>query len=308
MDFLPDHLEGLRTVDHTQAERREAPPLGPWSEGDRIRCMTTTGQDDYLSGKSLYGDNFIPEQIRDWFRDEENAYLELYAQNPNYEYEYEPMNVRHGFRHLPADRQFGTVLGLGSAYGDELSPLADRIGQLIIVESADAYQKKPALDVPTEWRKASVAGDLDLQDASIDLTTCFGVLHHIPNVTHVVHELGRVTKPGGFALIREPVISMGDWTYDRPGLTQHERGIPRHILRRQVNDAGFVIERETLCFFSGTSVIGRLIKRGVYDKKPWVIFDEFASKAFAFNYRYHAQSRWQKVRPTSSALVLRRVG
>jgi len=270
--------------------------------------MTATGQVDYFSGQTLYGDNFTAEQIRDWFRDEENAYLVLYAQNPNYEYEYEPLNVRHGFRHLPADRQFGTVLGLGSAYGDELSPLADRIGRLVIVESADSYQMKPALNVPTEWRKASVEGDLALEDASVDLVTCFGVLHHIPNVTHVVRELGRVTKLGGFALIREPVISMGDWTHDRPGLTPRERGIPRHILHKQVKDAGFVIERETLCCFSGTAVIGRMIKRGVYDKKTWIVFDELASKIFAFNYRYHPRGVWQKVRPTSSFLVLRRAG
>jgi SAM-dependent methyltransferase len=270
--------------------------------------MTATGPLDDFSGENLYGDDFTADQIRDWFRDEENAYLELYAQNPNYEYEYEPLNVRHGFRHLPPDRHFGTVLGLGSAYGDELLPLADRIGRLVIVESADSYQKRPALDVPTEWRKASVEGDLDLQDASVDLTTCFGVLHHIPNVTHVVRELGRVTKPGGFALIREPVISMGDWRHDRPGLTPHERGIPRRLLHKQVKDAGFEIEREALCFFSGTTVIGRLIKRGVYDKKPWIIFDEFASRIFAFNYRYHPRGMWQKVRPTSSFLVLRRAG
>lgn len=268
--------------------------------------MTTAGQVDYFSGQHLFGDDFNRDQIRDWFRDEENAYLELYAQNPNYEYGYEPLNVRHGFRHLPADRHFGTVLGLGSAYGDELRPLADRIGRLVIVESADSYQKKPALDVPTEWRKATVEGNLELQDASVDLTACFGVLHHIPNVTHVLRELGRITKPGGFALIREPVVSMGDWTHDRPGLTRHERGIPRDILRKQVRDAGFVIDREALCFFSGTSVIGRLIKHGVYDKKAWVIFDELASKVFAFNYRYHPQGVWQKVRPTCVFLVLHR--
>jgi SAM-dependent methyltransferase len=270
--------------------------------------MTEGGHADYFSGQQLYGDDFTAAQIQDWFRDEENAYLELYAQNPDYEYEYELLNVRHGFRHLSTYRHFETVLGLGSAYGDELSPIAGQIGRLVIIESADSYQRKPALDVPTEWRKASVAGDLKLDDASVDLATCFGVLHHIPNVTHVVRELGRVIKTGGFALVREPVISMGDWSAARPGLTPHERGIPRHILHRQVAEAGFVTERETLCFFSGTSVMGRLTKRPVYDKKSWIILDELASKVFSFNYRYHPNGRWQKVRPTSTFLVLRRAG
>ena len=267
--------------------------------------MKQTGMGKYLSGDRLYGDDFDSDQIRDWFQDEENAYVELRAGDPRYEYEYGALNVRHGFRHLP-ERMFETVLGLGSAYGDELSPISDHIGRLILVESADSYRRAPALDVPTEWRKANVDGDLSLADSSVDLVTCFGVLHHIANVTSVVRELGRVTRSGGYLLLREPIISMGDWTTPRAGLTPRERGIPRDILSGQVGAAGFHIEHETLCFFSGTSVLSRLINRPLYDKTSWTVLDAIASRLFAFNYRYHATNAWGRIRPRSSFLVARR--
>jgi hypothetical protein len=127
-----------------------------------------------------------------------------------------------------------------------------------------------------------------------------------PNVTYMVRELGRVTKSGGYMLLREPVISMGDSTEPRAGVTPHERGIPGQILLRQVDEAGFVVEHETRCFFSGMSVAIRLTKRPMYDKNSWTEVDEVASRLFAFNYRYHATTTWGKLRPRSSFLVLRR--
>src|ERR1035437_5383880 len=107
-------------------------------------------------------------------------------------------------------------------------------------------------------------------------------------------------------LLREPVISMGDWTEPRAGVTPHERGIPRQILLRQVDEAGFVVEHETWCFFSGMSVAIRLTKRPLYDKNSWTVVDQAGSRILAFNYRYHATNTWGKLRPRSSFLVLRR--
>lgn len=263
--------------------------------------------DSELAGLSLHGNDFGRSEIEEWYRDEENAYAELYAENPGYEYEYEKVNWHHGFRHLPSHLRFATVCGLGSAFGDELRPIADRMDRLVVVESADVYQSAPALDVPTVWRKASVLGDVALPDASVDLTTCFGVLHHIPNVSHVVSEIGRITRSGGYALIREPVVSMGDWSRPRPGLTPRERGIPRDLLVAFCERAGFLVERESWCFFSGVSLLGRRLDLDVFDRMAWVRVDAMLSRALRFNYAYHARSRISKVRPTSVFLTLRKI-
>ena len=64
-----------------------------------------------------------------------------------------------------------------------------------------------------------------------DLIVCFGALHHIPNVSRIIGEFYRCSEKGGYVLMREPIISMGDWTKKRKGLTRRERGIPLKILR-----------------------------------------------------------------------------
>lgn len=261
----------------------------------------------YFSGNAIFGDDLSPQEVAAWYRAEEDAYAELYAADPGYEYEYDAVNVRHGFRWLPQQETFSRVLGLGSAYGDELRPIVKRLGSVVVVDSSDTYQQAAErLPVPLERRKAKVDGDLPLATAEADLAVCFGVLHHIPNVTHVVAELGRVVRPDGWALIREPIVSMGDWRAPRPGLTPHERGIPRHLLLDAVRTAGFAVQRETLCFFRGTAIVGRLLRQNVYAHPGWVRADEVLSRWFAANYRYHAVSAWEKLRPTSTFLVLRR--
>ena len=35
--------------------------------------------EEYLSGRTLYGDDFTPAQIRDWFADEQEGYATLGA-------------------------------------------------------------------------------------------------------------------------------------------------------------------------------------------------------------------------------------
>lgn len=263
--------------------------------------------DRYFAGLAIWGDDFDEEQRKQWFRDEEDAYVELYASNPTYEYEYEQVNTYHGFRFLPADGRFRRVLGLGSAYGDELRPVLDRVDSVVIVESSDHYHERDFEHRAFEWRRAAPSGELPLENGEVDLAVCFGVLHHIPNVSHVLSELGRVVEPGGYALVREPIISMGDWRTSRPGLTPRERGIPRDLLSDAAQAAGFEIVRERLCFFPGTRVLARLLRRDdPYSDALMVRLDAVCSVATQFNYRYHATSMLQKVRPTSSFLTLRR--
>ena len=260
----------------------------------------------HFSGVALWGDDFDESERQAWFADEEDAYMDLYASTSTYEYGYETVNVLLGFANLPADRQFRKVLGLGSAYGDELSPVADRLSSAVIVESSDGYEAKHQLPFDMEWRKAVPSGDLPLSDGEVDLALCLGVLHHLPNVSHVISELGRVVEPGGYALIREPIISMGDWRQHRQGLTPRERGIPRELLVRYCRSSGFDVVRERLCFFPGTRVLARILRRERLKDPMMVRIDAFLSSITRANYRYHATAGWQKVRPTSVFLTLRK--
>ena len=260
----------------------------------------------HFEGDELWGDDFDDPERQAWFLDEENAYVELYASSPAYEYEYDAVNRLLGFEYLPKDRHFSKVLGLGSAFGDELAPILDRANAVVVVESSDDYTAHREFSIPLEWRKAQSSGHLPLSDAEVDLTVCLGVLHHIPNVSHVVKEIGRVTASDGYALIREPIISMGDWREPRRGLTARERGIPRKLLLQFVEDAGFDVVEERLCFFAGTPTIARLLHVNRYEQPAMIRMDALLSSLTRFNYRYHATKKWQKIRPTSTFLTLRR--
>ncbi len=141
-------------------------------------------------------------------------------------------------------------------------------------------------------------------DASFDLVVCFGVLHHIPNVSHVIKEISRVLKPGGRFLLREPIVTMGDWRTKRTGLTKNERGIPLHIIRRYLLESGFVIESEAVVDFSPLKIIfSKIIRRDVFNSYILVRIDSIVSKMMRWNTRYHAFSFWHKFRPTSAFFV-----
>ena len=85
--------------------------------------MSDEDMSEYLAGNKLYGDDFNPEEIQKWFEDEKEAYANLGAkESTNYSYAYHELNRRHGFNYLPR-RRFTSVLGFGSAYGNELKPI-----------------------------------------------------------------------------------------------------------------------------------------------------------------------------------------
>jgi SAM-dependent methyltransferase len=181
----------------------------------------------YKTGKTLYGDEFSNSQIEQWFREEEEAYANLGAKDLNtYEYLYHTINIINGFSKIPPPNIFyENVLGIGSAFGDEFIPIIDKIGKLTIVEPSKNLRSSQVGKIIPKYVTPNAFGDLEFENNSFDLITCFGVLHHIPNVTKVLSEMIRVLKVGGVLLIREPIHSMGDWNSPRFGLTKNERGI-----------------------------------------------------------------------------------
>lgn len=267
--------------------------------------MTDTDMTPYLTGDQLYGDDFTQEQIDRWFADEADAYIDMTGEGVT-EHGYQQWGIRYGYRHLPKGRRFRHALGFGSGLGGEIVPAADRVDRLTIVESSAKYDHVAGgLNMPVEFVTADPSGDIALADRSVDLVVCFGVLHHIANVTHIVGEFARVCEPDGYAIIREPVCSMGDWMRPRPGLTPHERGIPLPMLRKIVTEAGFVIEHQTMLGFPPILWVWRYWT-APYNSRFWTVLDRAVCAGLRWNLRYHATARWQKVRPTSVLLVLRR--
>ncbi len=258
-----------------------------------------------LRGEKLWGDDLDAAGIEAWYRDEEEGFAELVARpgqgHPTYIYH--ALNERHGFRHLP-EGPLPRVLGLGSAWGDEFAPLADRIGSLTIVDPSEAWGHEAVHGIPTRRLKPAPSGALPFESASFDLITCLGALHHIPNVSAVVRELARCLRPGGHLLVREPIVSMGDWRTARPGLTRRERGIPRAIFRRIWAEAGLVPVHEALCAFPLTPRLRRLFGRHPYLDRRAVALDAWLSRVFAWNLRYHRRSWAEKLCPTSLYAVL----
>ena len=258
--------------------------------------------EQYSDGKTLYGDDFSSDQIEGWFHDEEEAYYRLPEERAPGLYAYHARNWRHGFRYLPYV-PFRHVLCFGGAYGDELRPILGRAERVTILEPSCEFQNPKF-----EYVKPDISGHLPFADNSFDLITCFGVLHHIPNVSAVVSEMARCTRPLGWQLICEPTHSMGNWDRPRRLLTPHERGIPPAILCKIVTDAGLQIARARWCMFSLTSRLQPLLpKRNFVFNTNWIVaVDDYVSNLPWWSERYHAKNVFQKLRPWALFLVLRK--
>ncbi len=259
----------------------------------------------YLAGKKLYGDDFTPDAIREWFCDEAEGYADLGAHDPaRYAYAYHELNRFHAFSHL-TDRAFEHALGIGSAYGDEFRPIASRIRTITILDPSDAFSGVNAvLGVPCTYRKPCPSGSLAFPANSFDLITSLGVMHHIPNVSYVMQECHRCLAPNGVMLLREPISSMGDWRVPRAGLTKRERGIPLPLLERIVTTAGFTIVKKSLCHFPALAKVAKRIGVSTYNHPIATRVDALLSRAFAWNVSYHRTTVLQKLAPASVFLVL----
>lgn len=257
-----------------------------------------------LAGEALYGDDFEGEDLEQWFADEREGYFNLYGSCQS-AYGYRELARQHGYRWLPRLESVD-ILGIGSADGTEIVPLVPGARSLTIVEPADGFARTEIAGKPVRYIKPDVSGILPFPDASFDVVVCFSVLHHIPNVSTVVAEMARVTRSGGYVLLREPTVSMGDWRFPRRGLTKHERGIPRGLFKKLLRNVGLATVKETACMFSATSRLNRLTRRGVWASPLLTRVDAWVCALPIWSSRYHTKSVWDRLRPTALALVLRK--
>jgi len=258
-----------------------------------------------FSGKELYGDNFNKKQIEKWFKDEKEGYSRLFENYENQNYDYHELNKFHGYNKIKHIKTFENVLSFGGAKGDELLPIINKIKNIFIIEPSKKLRAKEINGKPIKYLEPKSSGNINLKSKSVDLITCFGVLHHIPNVSFVFSEFARILKKEGVILIREPIVSMGDWAKPRKGLTKRERGIPLNIFRRIIkkNDLKIISEKKVLFPLTRKLKLshGEISNSGII---IWI--DYFFGKLFSWNNKYHSTKFWHKIRPQSVFYVLQK--
>lgn len=258
---------------------------------------------EVISGRVLHGDDFSPAQISDWFEKERRGYYDI-ADRPDYAYGYHALNRFHGFGLLQG--RYERCLAIGCAKGEEILPIADRIDEIVAIEPAEPWWSDRIGGTPARYMAPSESGDIALEDASVDLVTCFGVLHHIPNVSHVMREIARVMKPGGLMLLREPSSSMGDWRKPRPGMTANERGIGRDWMIRTAKGLGLDVVKAAHCDFGPFEKVLAPVGVTPHNSMPVVVADAAVSALLGWNNRYWRNGLVRKLAPGSVFYVFRK--
>jgi SAM-dependent methyltransferase len=253
----------------------------------------------YLSGDALVGNDFTGQEIAQWFADEKEACFEI--RGGLKEYPYHAKNWFYGFRKLP-QKKFANVLCFGGGDGAELLPIADRLGDVTILEPSSNFKAV----IPASYVAPKPDGSMSFPDNTFDLVTCIGVLHHIPNVSTVLNELYRCTAKGGMALVAEPITSMGGWKLPRAGLSKHERGIPLRLFRSFIGSAGFEIVSENKCGFAPINYIARTFDLKPFNSSLLVRIDRVLSALPFWSSKYHATTVLGKIRATTVFYVLKK--
>lgn len=265
--------------------------------------------EEFFKGRKLYGDDFNIEQIKQWYEEESEGYANLGSKDfSKYKYDYHNLNKILGYNKLP-NKSFENVLGIGSAWGCEFEPIIDKIKSITIIEPSDNLVSSKIGNIIPKYIKPSIEGIINLEDNSFDLITCFGTLHHIPNVTLVLSELLRILKPNGYLLLREPLNSMGDWRKPRTGLTKNERGIPVAHFDNIFKKNNVSVESKKYCFTMTSFLqrkIGKLFKNALYSYKFYIYIDSCLSKIFKFNSRYFATKSLHNIAPNSIFYVVKK--
>lgn len=275
-------------------------------ETSRGTVESTDDIEKCLRGEKLYGDDFSAAEVETWFKDEREGYSNLGAKSrKSYVYAYHALNTMHGYSALP-DKVFQHVLGVGSAYGDDLRPIVPMVSTITILEPSDTLQVDEIEGKPVHYVKPDPSGLLPFPDASFDLITCLSVLHHIPNVSTVFREICRCLAPGGYLLLREPIVSMGDWRSPRKGLTKRERGIPLAVLHKIIKGNGLQIIRERMCIFPITRRLKYLTRSPAFNSKALTYLDSLICQVPIWPRAYHPKNPLEKLRPNAIFLVLRK--
>jgi SAM-dependent methyltransferase len=146
----------------------------------------------------------------------------------------------------PGDR----VLDLGAGAGFSSEMLA-RLGYTVVAADPDlralaANRRRPTFDASRIAGRveviATVAERLPFSDAAFDGLVGLNVLHHVPDLTAVTHEVARVLKPGAHAVFCEPGLEHLEKAETQRAIREHgETDQPFDVLAflREARGCGF---------------------------------------------------------------------
>jgi len=123
-----------------------------------------------------------------------------YWSGRGYEHEAEVMAIRR----LLQGRRFAQAVDIGGGYGRLTVVFADYADRITLTDSSDQQLRladRYLADHPEIDRRLMEAHSLGFADESVDLVTLVRVLHHLPDPSPEIRELGRVLRPGGCAVI-----------------------------------------------------------------------------------------------------------
>lgn len=260
-----------------------------------------------FAGDELYGDTFDDSEIDTWFKDEATAYSELPNALSQITDEYGE-SYRQTLLDKIRGKSFDLCVGIGVARGFELEPIAHQVKRFVAIEPSEKYWHDRIGSTPVQYQKPDRRGHIGLPDGSVDLVVAINVLHHIPNVTDVLREIFRVLKPGGILLVREPIVSMGDWRSARAGVTKNERGIPHRWLMRKLRELGAEKIDETYCAFRPIGPVSKIFNIFMpYRYSVIAAVDVLLSRLTSWNVEYHSSRTIKKIAPAQIAIACEKV-
>lgn len=255
----------------------------------------------------LIGDDATPEQLERWFASEAEGFTAIAHENSPYKNMAEI--IPHGLNSWHFGKVFSGLHGLkglvfGSAEAQELQVLAPYLKQWYVIEPGKVYHNPEFYTCPAEFLPVTAQGKVALPDNTVDVVVMLSVLHHIANVSFVLAEAHRVLKPGGLLILREPIVTMGNWESVRPGLTANERGIPWLWLRQTLTKQGWIIKKETPAIFPPLMSLMR--KMGLFSPLKY-LFYTYLDALICFLtrplYRYYRPRWWNKFSPSALLVV-----
>jgi SAM-dependent methyltransferase len=268
-----------------------------------------------IDGTHLVGDDFNIEQLQRWFAEEQEAFYEGDAGNSEEDPWYAYMRYVNDVLGFSAIAKrvdpIRNMLVLGPGSGKEVEQFAARHPecQLHFLEASNNFQQiLRKRFVNSSIILPQYSGDIALPDSSQDVVCAFSVLHHIPNASKVIAEIGRITQAGGLLMIREPCSSMGDWRGPRSA-TPNERGISRALITKFAEQAGFALERQPVAII--LEPLNNIVKKTVGFRwmplRALYIMDRVASGLLSLNDHYWRDTYWRKCGPSAYFYVFKKL-